>query len=423
MKKILFLIQTFPAKRSANVICDTKIISELRKSGAWEIHCLTYRLPWQTSKEFFDGVYVHRFNRTWWWNVLMKALETPQSRYSRLIQKLDRLRLRLSQLLFACIYPNEEPLLYRKFSNEALRICGQIKFDIVIAEHYGGDTLFAGAKVKSHYPNIKLMSILWDPISGRTLPKYLPQKYAERKNLEFEERILRYSDLIVGMRAHMPYQQVHSSEKSFFRNVIFLDIPGIIRPETQMGNNRFVIKGKINVIFTGVLNLPDRDPSLVIKTFGRSKYKDNFNLMFFAVGGGSYLVESLIKNEGLQGFVHAFIPRSELNSVLQTSDILLNIGGPNTTQVPSKIFEYMSYGKPIVSTYYVDNESSLSYFQRYPLALCLDLRKGINENASMLDELIDSKLGQVLDFTAVEKLYPLNNPQTFVCEIEKLCSL
>ena len=43
MKKILFTIQWYPPKDSANVLCDDKIIQELLKTGEYEIHCLVYR--------------------------------------------------------------------------------------------------------------------------------------------------------------------------------------------------------------------------------------------------------------------------------------------------------------------------------------------------------------------------------------------
>ena len=51
-----------------------------------------------------------------------------------------------------------------------------------------------------------------------------------------------------------------------------------------------------------------------------------------------------------------------------SADILLNVGNTTANQVPSKIFEYIASGKPVLNFYTNENEPGLAYLRRYPCA-------------------------------------------------------
>lgn len=56
----------------------------------------------------------------------------------------------------------------------------------------------------------------------------------------------------------------------------------------------------------------------------------------------------------------------ECRNLVETADILVNVGNTNTNQVPSKIFEYISTGKPILNLFSTEAELSLEYLRKYP---------------------------------------------------------
>lgn len=75
-------------------------------------------------------------------------------------------------------------------------------------------------------------------------------------------------------------------------------------------------------------------------------------------------------------------------------------------QISSKIFEYMSMGKPILHIYYSDTDVNLSYLKRYPLALCLKADdKLISENSRLFDEWCRSDVIWNLSFEDVYQRY------------------
>lgn len=416
MKKILFTIQWYPPKDSANVLCDDKIIQELLKTREYEIHCLVYRTNGSEKFEIFNGVRIHRFSRGLYFKYYLWAIEKK----SKIGAVINRIVLRLKQILTIPIYPCYEPLATRKIAREAKKLHKKEKFDIVISEHHGFDTLFAGHALKKYDPNIKFISILWDPFTGKEPAKYLPKGYAEKKLLKSEGKILSNADRIVAMKSSCEYHERMSKNKPYYDKYRFLDIPGIVKPKEASTDAKFIDETKINIVYSGVLSLPERDPSYIVELLNKTKFAKDINLVFFSIGNG---VEKLhVLKEKFKGnlVINGYVSREEINAVYHKADVLINLGGSNPYMVPSKIFEYMSYGKLILSTYYIDDESSKKYFEQYPLALCVDVRKDMDENKTLLEEFIEGNLNKTIEFEDVKKAFPNNLPESYVEVIKEI---
>lgn len=57
--------------------------------------------------------------------------------------------------------------------------------------------------------------------------------------------------------------------------------------------------------------------------------------------------------------------RTDTMRLIEESGILLNLGNFNKTLVPSKIFEYMSLCKLVISTVDIKEDSSREYLENY----------------------------------------------------------
>ncbi len=426
-KKILFTIQWYgiPAKlcTSANTICDERIIEDLKKNSHYEIHILSYGLTGFPMDEVIDGVYVHRFKRPAWWNHFIYTRFNQKTWFDKVIFKYDQITLRLKQLLFIPIYPDITPFHSRHFAKEAEILFQKHNFDLVISEHNGRDTTYAAYALKKSHPEIKYIPILWDPMSGKELAKYLPQSIAKKMLDKDENKLLSLADLVIEMQSYKDYQEEKSHKKSFFSKLLFLDIPGIIKPNCQSTQDNYNKKGYINILYSGIITLPERDPSYLIDVINHSKYADKVNLMFFSAGkAGMDKVAELLKTFKGKSLLHSYIPKNELDIIAYNADILVNLGGSNPRMVPSKIFEYMSLCKPVVSTYFIDNECSLSYFSKYPLAMCLDIRLPLTYNVKKFEYFVENKLTDSISFEEVERTFPANTPKSFNNAISGLLS-
>ncbi len=416
MKKILFTIQWYPPKNSANVLCDDKIIKELLKNDEYEIHCLVYHIQNAPDEDECGKVKIHRFSKGPFFDYFVKA----RDKKSKLAENLNRIVLRIKQFFTIPIYPCYEPIAAKKNAKNAIKLHKKEHFDLVISEHHGYDSLYAGYKLKEFDPKIKFISILWDPFSGKEPAKYLPHGFAEKKIIKSEKKILGNADAIIALKSSKQYHMEHSKDKPYFDKYHFLDIPGIVeKPETDIPA-QFIKEGKINIVYSGVLSLPERDPEYVVKLLNSSSIADKINLIFLANGNGKDKLPRLKEEFKGEMVINGYVSQTEINAIYHKAEALINLGGSNPTMVPSKIFEYMAYGKPIISTYYIDGETSKDYLASYPSGLCIDQRKPIEENIKTLEEFIDNKLGQRVAFDTVKALFPENTPESYVNLIDEV---
>lgn len=90
---------------------------------------------------------------------------------------------------------------------------------------------------------------------------------------------------------------------------------------------------------------------------------------FFSAGNGC-INEDDFPNVVIHN--HGWVSHSELEEALERADILLSIAEKDGKQISSKIFEYMSFGKPILHFYYSNTDVNRRYLSKYPLAMCVN---------------------------------------------------
>lgn len=419
MKKILFTIQWYPSVLSANALCDQKIIDLISCEEDYEITCLAYKPFGSLQKETIGKIKVYRFNKGLWWNIKIQA-KANNGKYSKIILAIDKLALRIRQVLTIPIYPVMEPFANTIFALKALKLYKQEHFDIVISEFHGLDSLHAGSVLKKHHPHVIFMPILWDAFTGKQPAGYLPAWYANWKMKKAEMRELSCADKIIVMESSRGYHEQHSIHKSYYDRLIYLDIPGIIKHPMPSTKSSLIHKGKLNIVYAGILSLPDRDPEYIIQALSRISNAANIHILFICIGEGRKKIAAIKDKIPCEITISNYVDKKELNAIYQEADVLLNLGGPNPNMVPSKVFEYLSYGKPIISTYYIDNEASLKYLRKYPLSVCVDQRKPINESTEMLNQQLKRTIGERVSFEFVQQIFANNTPEKYIEVIESM---
>jgi TPP-dependent 2-oxoacid decarboxylase len=124
-----------------------------------------------------------------------------------------------------------------------------------------------------------------------------------------------------------------------------------------------------------------------------------------------------IRTETIGGSVHIVnhgrVSKSEADAAVRSADILVNIGEAKGKQVSSKIFEYMSTGKPIIHLAYVEDDAVSKILEKYPLALCLVQNLLYKDaNVRLTEKHITENRSKVLSFEDVKSIYPEALPET-----------
>ncbi|MBQ7596648.1 MAG: hypothetical protein IJU45_08295 [Clostridia bacterium] len=198
----------------------------------------------------------------------------------------------------------------------------------------------------------------------------------------------------------------YRAEESRFSKAVdkMINVEGI---EEEYINNNFDIYKDVPKIEVALPNLkPDEanfdkqndNSATVLRYFGRF-YKDIRNpdcliRMIKDLDPERYVVEFygqsceyLKKNYGdlpacavLKGTVSS----EKCIELTDSADILINIGNTCTNQMPSKVFEYIGSGKPILNVYFTEKELAMKYLKKYPCIL--NVKADENISSSQLDE-------------------------------------
>ena len=420
MKKILFITQSYPSARSANVLCDDMVMQKLMATKEVEIHCLCMRYKDQLLEELVNGVHVHRIAIGRYFEYKDGALRRPNSPADRFVRVFDRMILRINQLLTIPVYPCYYPFRTYKFVRKARQLQDLYSFDAVACEHYGFETMMAGFFLKKKHPGICYFQFFWDALSGGTKPGYLPSFFVDKRRESLEERVLDVADCSVAMTSH----REHLLSKDYARKVElsgklrFLGIPYLqpIARNDAKGCPLDFDKSKVNVVFAG--NLWGRNVKYIASVFAAVPDVDVV-LWIVTSSNVSDLKGALSEYRDRIRFV-SYMSHDELLRVLSAADALLNMGVKNPNAISGKIYEYMGCCKPIISTYSIDDEACLPVLRRYPLSLLVDERSAdISSAAKEVQNFLTDSLNKDVDYSVIEKEFYNCTPEAY-CELFSL---
>lgn len=284
--------------------------------------------------------------------------------------------------------------------------------DTVICTHFPVESLIVGNMLKEKYEFLNIVAYMLDSLSGGFLPRLLPTTYCLKKKLYWEHDMLSCFDLIILMESSRRHHEKFSKNEEWYKNARFLDVPTLCKtPNVVDGSGK--CGETITLSFVGTMCDGVRTPYAFLKILAKIS---NLKVKVIFAGRNScvdlldYLKDS--KNVTLE--IIGEVPYNEAQKIIKESDFLINFGNTNPNLVPSKIFEYMSYGKPIISTYTCDSDSSIPYLLKYPLVFLIDERIETTKQISEKLELFikENKEKQVSYSTIVEKFYN-NTPDAF----------
>lgn len=254
----------------------------------------------------------------------------------------------------------------RSYRTQIKKICIKDSIDVVICVSYPFSTAMAAAKLKKKLPFIYYQL---DPYFNHYLSS------DKRKALKHERYVCKKADAI--LMTNLIYDDyMHSPLKKYLLKTSVLQFP-IIELSYKYDNIPDLVDEEITKFaYVGTLYKDIRSPSYLFSIMKELVFRGNkvhLDLVGPLVGD----IE-IPKAEWLT--YHGRLSVSEAKVIMQQADILVNIGNSIRNQMPSKIFEYFSTGKPIINLFKIDNCPTLPYTNRYPNCISLDESKDLNEN-------------------------------------------
>jgi len=149
------------------------------------------------------------------------------------------------------------------------------------------------------------------------------------------------------MFAHIEYFDI-DTEKTFIGNPISNFIDEIFSRTLEYNYN----SRPINFGYFGVFTQGVRSPKNFMKYF-----KGTEEIQFHWYVNDDSKKEIIIHNYNLDSIFHPLVDRDDALKLMADSfHCLVSIGNLNTTQLPSKVIEYISTGKPVIHFCEVEND-------------------------------------------------------------------
>ncbi|MCR4615383.1 MAG: glycosyltransferase [Clostridiales bacterium] len=169
----------------------------------------------------------------------------------------------------------------------------------------------------------------------------------------------------------MPYKDIPRIE---------VPLPNLI-PHTD--ENSADHNGKTILRYFGNFYKNIRNPDMLIKMISDldpQKYRVEF------YGSGCEYLSNSYEQLPPCVYLMGSVDHDECIRLTADADVLINLGNTCANQMPSKVFEYIGSGKPILNFYFNENECSMKYLLSYPRIL--NVRYDQKVSGDELDEFL-----------------------------------
>lgn len=288
-------------------------------------------------------------------------------------------------------YPLRSSALVKRYIKTVESILNKMDKVVLVSSYTPLEACIANARLKEKYAN-KVKSVIYstDTLSNEMGEDgILSAEYRSTHGYKWEQYLFDRCDLALIMECHKQhyYSDLFKDYYSKFRIVNF---PFMEPIKTQ--NESFDVKNKcpdtMILVYAGTMYRKLRNPefllSLLINLSHRIKIKA------FFLGGGDcedILVKAEYESHGAIEYL-GMQPHAVAMQYILSADILLSVGNQESPMAPSKIYEYMSTGKPIIHTFTYEKDPCIEPLKRYENALILDQSKGISDKD--MDEFISN---------------------------------
>ena len=185
-----------------------------------------------------------------------------------------------------------------------------------------------------------------------------------------------------------------------------MEFPLISEPDRNCGEP-FTETSAVSCLFSGNLYSDIRDPSYTLRLFEPLVQSGAAQLHFV----GPRVTDLPQPVQAFPVVCHGRKTLSRAQEMMNQADVLVNIGNSVVNQVPSKIFDYLALGKPIINICKNRNCPTLPYFEKYPLALTLFEEDAILEQQqTQLAAFLQKHAKEQLPFAQVAELFATCTP-------------
>ncbi len=377
MKKILFIVDQYYPESSANTHCLDNIIDVFKRKDL-EISVLAHNIRADINFKCVDNIKIFKFD-TYATKLYSKGKSVNYSQESKLKKLIRKIKWGL-RFAFKLNRPRTENVYidymdYKK-TIKLLREHEQ-NFDYIVSISAPFGLQVLGSKIHKAYKNSKFFPILLDPfVYNYTLQQDNKIVIKRKKTVE---NCFKFASKIFMQKGIRENNQKQNYYPQYHEKVVDISLPNLVdrTKNSIQANNE-----KIEMTYAGLFYKDIRNPEKMLDIL--STFNEQFKLVLIGEG-----CEEIVENKKslfnrCEIDVLGKKQKTECDQLLNKSNILINLSNSIVNQVPSKVFEYIGLGKPIVNFYFSEDDPSLNYFKKYALCFNLNLNNYTEKNIQEL---------------------------------------
>jgi len=179
-------------------------------------------------------------------------------------------------------------------------------------------------------------------------------------------------------------------------------LPYLMPPTPEAENGpRYLDREKVNLVYAGRFYKEIRHPEYLLQL--ALEMDDSCVLHLYCQSDCDSLIDSYVSRSGGRIVRHAPVSVETIQKIYAEADVLVSVGNNAPEFKPSKTFEYIASGKPIVNVYYEGLRDEV--LDRSPLTLQLGRGGDVSEAAAALQEFACKTRGRTLPRTEIDRIY------------------
>lgn len=190
-------------------------------------------------------------------------------------------------------------------------------------------------------------------------------------------------------------------------NIVATPLPGLICDNMKVQARVFDNNTQmVNFLFVGQFYEKIRNPHYLLELF---TYLPSNYILHIVGGGCDKELERYTKILGNRLVRHGWVSKEEANAYIEQFDVLVNVNNTITNQLPSKLFEYISTGKPILNIAKSDMCLSKPYLENYLNGInIIEEQDSFACNSKSIVDFIDANLHRVLSKDEILDIFWVN---------------
>lgn len=288
--------------------------------------------------------------------------------FNKIFHVLTLLTKTLGRIQSLLVWPNNMRWFYKSALKKLYQLNDDKKIDYLITVCSPFPAHMAGRKFKQEFPDTKWITYTVDPFSQNNKKKHIGTLLLQRNNRRIKEEI----DINNLADFNFVSEEFYNNGNQILDNVYHKTkiLPYLIQKQPKAVEHKsYFPEDKINLLYAGKFYRNIRNPEYLFKVFLEMN-NDNILLHLYSSSDCEDIIEYYVNKSKGRIIRHKLVTVEEIREIMTSADILVNISNNIKEYKPSKVFEYISIGRPILSFY--ENGLIDQTLDKYPISLQIE---------------------------------------------------